>query len=119
MAGIVETYVYTRDDLEALINQARKNVITWLADNNEIDQETYDEWTTHYAILLREPTFFGKIWKKLLKDTDTNRLHMILIRNSSLSPDDSKPEKGVKLEILPCKKNEEKEKEKPSSDKDL
>jgi hypothetical protein len=104
-----EIYTLTPEELEEILNQAMKATIGFLYDNDYIKSNEYNDLMTHYALLLKKPSFFSSAWKILKGKED--RHHLIIIKQQNLVfPSEAPPKKKqeVKKEgsvIVPDFKN--------------
>jgi hypothetical protein len=80
-------FTFTKDELEDKLSVVMKMTVEFLYDQKVISKEDYEEFHINYAIILKKPNFFSKIWNFLTKEENLN---FIIVRQCSLPdpPDD-------------------------------
>ena len=79
-------------------------VIAQLFQEGKISEEVYDEYKTHYSVIIKAPSKFNWIWDKLTSQPDEPRF--IIVKNVSmvnLATDDDKTTSPKKvLQLFKC-----------------
>lgn len=105
----MDVYTLGTEELEATMNQVMGVTLHFLYKNKYIDESTYLDLNTNYAIILRRPTFFSKAWDMLKGKKETP--HIIIVKQQNLeTTEDDEPNKKPKIKkegqvIIPDFKN--------------
>lgn len=103
-------YNVTMDDLGATANTGRKMVLDFLVENEYITFEEHEYLSLNYAIIVKAPNYFSKLWKKvkgIKKEIPGQEIYMI-VKQETLDKDliKSTPEKNTPIKLV-SKKTEE------------
>ena len=104
----MKLYSFTIEALEQQIGVIKNLLLNFMVEKEMITEEVYNDLEINYAIIVKKPTFFGNIWKKLLMKPDQESY--IMIKQQSLNQMErshTEEEKDKTLKIV-----------KPNKDKD-
>ena len=68
---------YSSSELEDQMNIGKFLVLNFLLAEGVIKEEVYKKVVANYAIIIQKPSFFNKIWRKVLKDADHPRFILV------------------------------------------
>ena len=87
-----------------------KNIfVSFLYDNDLIDNETYMDFQLNYGIIIKKPSFFSRLWKK--KNIYKEIFHYIIVRQHSLlnESSDLKDKEDLKSKLIVISSRKDKE----------
>ena len=79
------------DELEENINRGVKVYLEYLRDNEFVEKEMFDFLLKNTAIIIKQPSFFNKVWNKVFNDPE--KYHYIVVVQMSMKDknDETKP----------------------------
>jgi len=66
----IDVYSLTEDELEVEVNSAKNLILSILFNDNVITAEQYKHYRVNYAIIIKKPSFFSRLWKKVRNADD-------------------------------------------------
>jgi len=98
-------------DLEGEATKVKNLIINHLHNSNHINQEVYDDFILNYAVLVRRPSFFNRMWKKIMKVKEEENLQYVLVKQVSMSipeeTNDDNDNENKKSKVIPIQKKDE------------
>lgn len=108
-----KTWTLTQEELESNVNQAAKNFVQDMGRHNIIDPAVAKTINESYAIIIRKPSFFGKIWAKIVGNDNISFItveQLTLDKEANYGKEQSEVHEGEKVqehaEVLPDKGQE-------------
>lgn len=77
-------YNYTHEDMEANLQIAKAVLISNLLSEGHITTEVHNDYIKNHALIIKKPSFFNAIWKKVIKKDGHEGMRVILVRQLSL-----------------------------------
>lgn len=75
----------------------KHTLIQNLYDRGKIDKESYEDYSSNYALLMRKPSFFSNVWSNLAgKRPGEDCIRFILVRQETINESLMKLEKNEK-----------------------
>jgi len=106
----MKLYSFTTEALEQQTRVIKNLLLNFMLSKEMIDEKLYNDLENNYAIIIRKPTFFGNIWKRILVRAD--HVHYIIVKQQNLTrlEGKDKPKKEDKtLKIVKPNKNKDEE----------
>jgi hypothetical protein len=96
----MKLYSFTTEALEQQTGVIKNLLLNFMVSKEMISEEVYADLEENYAIIVKQPTFFGSIWKKFLKEP--NAESYIIVKQQSLSQmkKDKEEDKDRTLKIV-------------------
>lgn len=97
----MKLYSFTTEVLEQQTEVIKNVLLGFMVAKGMITEEVYNDLGNNYAIVIKKPTFFGSIWRKFLKEPDTESY--ILVKQQTLEQMETinkKEENGKSLTIV-------------------
>ena len=104
------TYNLTNEDLESEATGIKDMVVFYLHKNGHITDEVCEDMRLNYAIIVRKPSFFSKLWKSIINKND-NVIQYILVKQVSMAKPTKEKDTKNKVNIIKLDNNKEPEKE--------
>lgn len=93
----IQTYNFVTEELEEQATVIKNMVLQFLYDRGTIDKTICEDLSLNYAIIIKKPSFFTKLWKKKTEDT----LQYILVKQCSIKNKNSKDKKESSPVVFP------------------
>lgn len=103
----MKLYSFTTEALEEQTGVIKNLLLNFMVEKRIISEKVYNDFENNYAIIVKKPTFFGSMWKKILNKPDAESY--ILVKQQSLKQMETtnKKEKGKPLTIVKPKDKDE------------
>ena len=105
----MKLYSFTTEALEEQIGATNNLLLNFMVSKRMISQKIYNDLKENYAIIVKKPTFFGRIWEKVLSKPDAESY--IIVKQQSLTQMKQSDEKEEKDKTLKIVKPKDKDKE--------
>lgn len=105
----MKLYSFTTEALEEQTMVIKNLLMNFMLSEKMIDEKLHADLQNNYAIIIRKPTFFGRIWKRFLTDPDAESY--IIVKQQSLQYMEKKVIKGEKDKTLKIVKPKDKDEE--------
>lgn len=104
---------FAQTELEIAATDILKVVISHLLQEGKIDELTANDYLMNYAILVRKPSFFNKLWDKIFKKYGVDPLaeRYVLVRQCTIrvptgkGNDETKKPTNGSLKVVQLKKD--------------
>lgn len=94
-------YSLSQDEFEEEVNKAKIVTLALLVNEGVITEEQFQEYNNNYAIILKKPSFFSKIWNKATKKEEYRQFIMVKQMNLNIPElEEKEKEKGAILSLV-------------------
>jgi hypothetical protein len=80
-------YTYGHDDMEENLQIGKAVLLSGLFEEKHISKEVYLDYMKNYALIVKKPSFFNKLWEKLTRKGEKEGHRIILVKQFSLKDD--------------------------------
>lgn len=80
-------YTYSHDHMEENMQIGKAVLLAGLHKEGHITNEVYLDYMKNYALIIKKPSFFNKVWEKLTRKGKEEGERIILVKQFSLSDD--------------------------------
>lgn len=78
MSNIIKGFTLTPSDIEEMAMDIKATILHAMVKENVIDENTKKNWNENFAIMVREPSFWERLWNK--KHEEGNRCEYIMVK---------------------------------------
>ena len=82
---------FSTEEIQRHVTSVKFLILDKLVRDGKITTEDYEHYSKNFAVIIAKPTLFSKIWKKLMKEPETD--YFILVEQHSLKENIEKEEK--------------------------
>jgi hypothetical protein len=98
----IQTYNLITEELEEQATEIKNMVLQFLYDRGIIDKPICEDLALNYAIIIKKPSFFTKLWKKKTED----KLQFIIVKQCSIKNKVDENKKEASLVVCPEQNSE-------------
>lgn len=73
----MKEFIMDYDSIEANINIGKGILLQQLKDDGKLTEEELKDYYLNYAFIIKKPSFFAKLWKKLSNGNDEKRVVLV------------------------------------------